>query len=264
MVNAGQVENYPGFVEGVSGADLGSFMHQQAEKYGLESLTTEVTGLAPGPPHRVLTDDSTFEADAVIIASGAEHRKIGVAGEEEFSGRGVSYCATCDGFFFRGLVVAVMGGGDTAITDALELSQHANKVYVIHRRDQLRARRVLQQRAFANPKLEFMWNSVVERIVGDKLVSELILRNVKTGESTSLPVNGLFVAIGIVPNSQYFSGILKLDNAGYIVTDGLMSTSIPGIFAAGDVRSNSARQIATAVGDGATAGKSAFSHIQER
>lgn len=264
MVNTDRVENYPGFVEGISGAELGSLMYQQAEKYGLESMITDVSGLIPGPSHRVLTTDGSFEARTVIIASGAEYRKIGVTGEEEFAGRGVSYCATCDGFFFRGRVVAVVGGGDTAITDALELSQYTSKVYVIHRRDRLRAGQVLQQRAFANPKIEFVWDSVVERIVGDKVVNGLMLRNVKTGEISPLEVNGIFVAIGIVPNSQRFSNIVQLDNGGYIVTDELMSTSVRGVFAAGDVRSNSARQITTAVGDGATAGKSAFTYIQEQ
>ena len=262
MVNATLVENYPGFPEGISGAELGSLMQQQAIKYGLEVVIAEVTGLAPGQPHNVSTTEGSFEAAAIIIAAGSEYRKLGVAGEEKLSGRGVSYCATCDGFLFRDKEVAVLGGGDTAITDALELSRHAKKVYVIHRRDQLRAGQVLQERAFAHPKLEFIWNTVVEEVLGDRLLERLELRNVKTGQQSNLKVDGLFVAVGVMPNSQQFFKILELDDAGYIVTDEMMATSAPGVFAAGDIRRNSARQIAAAVGDGATAAMSAFRYLQ--
>ncbi len=262
IVNATLVENYPGFPEGISGSELGSLMHQQATKYGLEVIIAEVTGLAPGQPYNVSTTEGSFEAAAMIIAAGSEYRKLGVAGEEKLSGRGVSYCATCDGFLFRDKEVAVIGGGDTAITDALELSRHAKKVYVIHRRDQLRAGQVLQERAFAHPKLEFIWNTVVEEVLGDRLLERLELRNVKTGQQSNLKVDGLFVAVGLMPNSQQFFKILELDDAGYIVTDEMMATSAPGIFAAGDIRRNSARQVAAAVGDGATAAMSAFRYLQ--
>jgi len=263
IVNASLVENYPGFPEGVSGFELGSLMHQQALRYGLEVITAEVTGLTQGQPSSVSTTEGSFEAAAIIIAAGSEYRKLGVTGEERLLGHGISYCATCDGFLFRDREVAVVGGGDTAITDALELSRHAKKIHVIHRRDQLRAGRVLQQRAFAQPKLEFIWNTVVEEALGDKVLEELKLRNVKTGQQSNLKVGGVFVAVGLMPNSQQFSNILQLDDIGYIVADEMMATSASGVFAAGDIRKNSARQVATAIGDGATAAMSAFRHLQE-
>jgi len=263
IVNATLVENYPGFPQGISGAELGSLMHQQAVKYGLEVVTSEVTGITSQESYSIGTTDGDFKAVAIIIAAGSEYRKLGIPGEERLVGHGVSYCATCDGFFFRNREVAVVGGGDTAITDALELTRHAKKVYVIHRRDQLRAGQVLQQRAFAQPKLEFIWSTVVEAIMGEKLMSGIKLRNVKTGQSSILKVEGIFVAVGFVPNSQQFSNILELDDTGYIVTDETMATSAPGIFAAGDIRRNSPRQIAAAVGDGATAAISASKYIQE-
>ncbi len=262
IVNASLVENYPGFPEGISGFELGSLMHQQAIRYGLEIVTAEVTGLTQGQPYGVSTTEGSFETAAIIIAAGSEYRKLGVTGEKRLSGHGISYCATCDGFLFRDREIAVVGGGDTAITDALELSHHAKKVYVIHRRDQLRAGQVLQQRAFAQPKLEFIWDTVVEEALGDKVLEELKLRNVKTGQQSNLKVDGVFVAVGLMPNSQQFSNILQLDDIGYIVVDEMMATSAPSVFAAGDIRRNSARQVASATGDGATAAISAFRHLQ--
>jgi len=262
MVNAALVENYPGFPEGISGSELGSLMHQQAVRYGLEVVTAEVTSVAPRQPYSVSTTEGSFESAAIIIAAGSEYRKLGAIGEERLSGHGVSYCATCDGFLFRDREVAVVGGGDIAITDALELSRHAKKVYVIHRRDQLRAGQVLQQQAFAQPKLEFTWDTVVEEVIGEELVKGLRLRNVKTHQLSTLEVAGVFVAVGLTPNSQYFSNIVKRDDAGHIITDETMATSALGVFAAGDIRKNSARQIAAAVGDGATAAMSAFRYLQ--
>jgi len=245
MVNATLIENYPGFPEGISGAKLGSLMHQQAVKYGLEVVSAGVTELSQGKYYIISTTEGSFEAASIVIA------------------RGVSYCATCDGFLFRGLEIAVVGGGDTAITDALELSQHAKRVYIIHRRDQLRAGQALQKRAFTHPKLEFIWDTVVEEVLGEELLSGLKLRNVKTNQQTTLKVNGVFVAVGIMPNSRSFFNILELDDTGYIVTDETMATSAPGIFAAGDIRRNSPRQVATAVGDGVTAAMSAFKYLEE-
>jgi thioredoxin reductase (NADPH) len=265
MANATLVENYPGFPEGIAGPELGSLMHQQAVKYGLEVVTADAKDISQEQPYySISTTEGSFEASAVIIAAGSEYRKMEVAGEERLSGRGVSYCATCDGFFFRNREVAVIGGGDTAVTDALELSQHASKVYVIHRRNQLRAGKALQERAFAHPKLEFIWDTVVEEVSGDKVLEELKLRNVKTGQQSNLKVNGVFVAVGFMPNSRSFFNIIEMDDAGYIVTDETMATSAPGIFAAGDIRRNSPRQIAAAVGDGVTAAMSAFKYVQEQ
>ena len=263
MVNATLIENYPGFPEGISGVKLGSLMHQQAVKYGLEVVPAGVTDLSQGKYYIVSTTEGSFEAASIVIAAGSEYRKLGAVGEERLAGRGVSYCATCDGFLFRGLEIAVVGGGDTAITDALELSQHAKRVYIIHRRDQLRAGQALQKRAFAHPKLEFIWDTVVEEVLGEELLSGLKLRNVKTDQQATLKVNGVFVAVGIMPNSRSFFNILELDDTGYIVTDETMATSSPGIFAAGDIRRNSPRQVATAVGDGVTAAMSAFKYLEE-
>jgi len=263
IVNAQVVDNYPAFPEGIPGTKLGELMHQHAIKYGLESATTEVTGVSMRHPYQVSTTDGDIQARSIIIASGSEYSKLGVAGEEELMGRGVSYCATCDGFFFRNQEVAVVGGGDTAITDALELAEHCRKVYLIHRRDQLRATKALQAKAFSQPKMEFIWNTVVEKLEGDKKLNALRLRDVKTGEPSTLEVNGVFVAVGLSPNSQLFSNLVKLNEIGFVTTDVLMRTSTPGVFAAGDVRQNSARQVITAAGDGAVAASSAFKYLRE-
>jgi thioredoxin reductase (NADPH) len=263
IANASLVENYPGFPQGIPGAELASLMHQQTARYDLDFATHDVTGIRRDGSYVISTADAQYEADAVIVAAGSEYRKMQVPGESRLAGRGVSYCATCDGFFFRNRTVAVIGGGDTAITDALELSQHASKVYVVHRRDTLRANTALQQRAFAHPKLEFVWSSVVEEVVGDNMVRGLSLLNVKTGRRSVLNVDGVFVAIGVTPNSQAFSSLLECDADGSIVADEMMATPAPGIFAAGDIRRNSPRQVSTAVGDGATAAISAFKYLKQ-
>lgn len=263
IVNARWVENYPGFPEGISGPELGEIMRQQATKYGLETRATEVTGVGSGNAHEVSTIDGNLQAKSVIVAAGSEYRKLGVQGEEKLSGRGVSYCATCDGFFFRELDVAVVGGGDTAITDALELVRHCRKVYIVHRREELRATKSLQEKVFSEPKIELVWNTVVHEIVGDRQVRSLKLRNTKTGELSNLELDGVFVAVGLAPNSHLFSRLVALDEAGFILTDGLMRTSAPGIFAAGDVRHDSFRQVVSAAGDGAAAAASAFRYLHE-
>lgn len=254
IANAELVENYPGFPDGISGLELANLMHQQATKCGLETLMAEVTGLELGGEQKIVkTTEGDLAAEAVIIASGSERSKLGVPGETEFTGKGVSYCAVCDGALFRDQKVVVVGGGNAAITEALNLTHFADKVTVIHRREELRATRTLQDKALAHPKIEFLWNTVVTEIKGEGIISELKLRNVKTGEESTLNVDGVFVSVGFKPETTYLKGILPLDAAGFIITNERMETEVPGIFAAGDVRANSIRQVVAAAGDGAIA-----------
>jgi thioredoxin reductase (NADPH) len=254
ITNAEVVENFPGFPQGVSGAELGSLMEQQATKQGLGIVMARAEKVElRGGEKVVSTGEAQYRARALVIASGSEHSKLGVPGEEEFRGRGVSYCATCDGAFFGDQVVAVVGGGNVALNDALFLTRFATKVIVIHRRDQLRATKILQERAFAQPKIQFLWDTVVESITGDSQVRELRLRNVKSGKESTLGVSGVFVAVGLRPNTGYLRGLLALDPGGFIPVNGQMQTELPGVFAAGDVRAGSARQAVSAAGDGAVA-----------
>jgi thioredoxin reductase (NADPH) len=254
IADAELVENYPGFAQGISGLELGQAMHQQATKYGLNTVIAEVTGIElKGEKKVVKTTKGNFTAKAVIIASGSERRKLGIPGEEKLTGRGVSYCATCDGPFFKEKPIAVVGGGDAAVSEALHLVKFASRVIIIHRRDQLRASPILEERARAEPKIEFLWNSMVEGIEGEDVVKRLSLRQVTTGRKSTLDIAGVFIAIGLKPNTDYLKGVLPLDSAGYIITNDKMETEIPGIFAAGDIRQNSARQAITSAGDGATA-----------
>jgi len=212
----------------------------------------------------VTTDKGEFTAKVVIIATGSERRKLGVPGEEEFIGRGVSYCGTCDAPFFKQRRVAIVGGGNVAITEALHLAKFASEVKLIHRRDQLRATRILQEKVFAEPRIELLWNTVIDAIEGQDMVKRLKLRQVKTGIESALDVDGIFVSVGISPNTAFVKGTIPLDSAGYIITNEKMETEIPGIFAAGDVRLNSAKQAITAAGDGATAAIYAERFITEK
>jgi len=254
IADAEMVENYAGFAEGVSGVELGQLMQQQAVKYGLNTTIAEVTGLELKKDKKVVkTTKGDFTTKAVIIASGLERGKLGAPGEREFTGKGVSYCATCDAPFFKQKPVAVVGGGDVAITEALHLAKFSSKVILIHRRDRLRATRILEERARAEPKIEFLWDTVVEKIEGEDVVKHLNLRQVKTGKKSTLNVTGVFIATGFKPNTGYLKGFLPLDKAGFIKTNDRMETKIPGVFATGDIRLNSARQAITAAGDGATA-----------
>jgi len=263
IVNAGLVENYPGFPQGISGLELAELMSQQATKFGLETLTAEVTRLElRGEQKVVTTTEGNLVAKAVIIASGSDRVKLGVPGEEEFTGRGVSYCAICDGALFQDQPVAVVGGGNAAINEALDLSKFASRVTVIHRRQELRATRILQERALAHPKIEFRWNTVVEAIEGREVVERLRLRHVSSGEKSILEVSGVFIAIGFKPNTGYLQGVLSLDSAGAIITNERMETNVPGIFAAGDIRSGSIRQVVSAAGDGAVAATQAERYIR--
>jgi thioredoxin reductase (NADPH) len=258
ITDAERVENYPGFPKGISGIELGQLIHEQATNYGLETLLAEVSRVVPSPRHNLVsTSEGDFVAESIIIASGSQFRKLGVAGEDKFAGRGVSYCATCDGPLFKGKTVAVVGGGDAAITEALYLSKFASAVNVIHRRSELRANKIVQERAMAEPKIEFIWDAVVTEIEGDEIVKQLMLKSTKNAKMSILKVAGVFVAIGSEPNSGQWRGLLPLDERGYVLTNELMETKIPGIFAVGDVRHNSARQAITAAGDGATAAISA-------
>jgi len=262
IINAELVENYPGFPQGISGAELGSLMEQQATKYGLEIIMAEVEGVEVGEEEKTVhTSEGQYRAKALIIAGGSEHGKLGVPGEEELRGRGVSYCATCDGAFFKDQVIAVVGGGNVAINDALFLTRFASKVIVIHRRDQLRATKILGEGALARPEIEFLWDTVVESIGGDGQVRELGLRNVKTGTKSKLEVSGIFVAVGLRPNTGYLEGVVALSQEGFILVNDQMETGVPGIFAAGDIRAGSARQVSSAVGDGATAAISAERYL---
>jgi thioredoxin reductase (NADPH) len=254
IINAELVENYPGFADGISGIDLTETMHRQATKFGMETLAAEVTAVeVAGSQKIVRTSGGDFTAGAIIIAGGSERQKLGVPGEDKYTGKGVSYCATCDGAFFRNKVVVVVGGGNAAVTEALELTKFASKVTVIHRRNELRATKIVQEKAFANPKIEFLWDSAVEEITGDTFVRKITVANLKTGKKSLLEVNGVFVNVGSQPATGYLKGLLTLDAVGAIVANDRLETSVPGIFAAGDIRSGSIRQVIGAAGDGATA-----------
>lgn len=264
IVNAEQIENYPGFSKGISGFELGQFMYQQATSYGLETLIAEVTSLKLQNKNKIVdTTEGSFTADAVILAAGSQRRKLGLPNEDRFIGKGVSFCATCDAPFFQNKAVAVVGGGDVALTEALALSKFASSVKLIHRRNQLRASKVLQERALVEGKIDILWNTIVREIEGKNAVKQLKLKQLKTGKIFTLEVAGIFIAIGLKPNTQFLKGILPLDEAGYIITNDVMETSIPSIFAAGDIRHNSARQAITAAGDGATAALSAEKFLNQ-
>jgi thioredoxin reductase (NADPH) len=257
------VENYPG-VPTVNGFDLAQTMLKQAESYGMETVYVEVTGLEQADKKwRVKTAEDTFLAKAVIVTSGAEYNKLGIPGEERLTGKGVSYCATCDAAFFRGMDVAVVGGGDAAMDEGLFTSRYADKVSVIHRRDELRAGRILQERAFANPKMDFVWNTVVEEIVGNGQVTGVKLKDVVTGKESEMPLSAVFIFIGQHPNSSILEGLVEMDAGKHAIVDEWMRTKRPGLFAAGDVRQNSARQVASSVGDGVTAAIAADHYMRD-
>lgn len=263
VVTTDWVENYPGFPEGITGFDLVQKMTAQAQKFDLNIATDEVTALDVSEPIKKITlSNRMIATHALIIAAGASPRKLGIPGEDMFYGRGVSSCATCDGPFFKDRIVAAVGGGDTAVQESLFLTKFARKVYLIHRRDRLRAEAILQERALASAKIEILWDSELTGIQGLTNVETISVRNVKSGDTQKLAVDGCFIWVGILANTAFLPEIIKVDEYGFIVVDANMQTSVPGVYAAGDVRSTPLRQIATAVGDGAIAAFSAEHYIQ--
>jgi thioredoxin reductase (NADPH) len=261
-----EVENFPGFPDGVLGPELMELMKRQAERFGAEIRIGDVTDIAlTQQPLRMTVNGELFETQSLIIATGASARLLDVPGESEFFGRGVSSCATCDGFFYRGKTVVVVGGGDSAVEEGSFLTRYASKVYIVHRRDRLRASQILQDRAMKNEKVAFIWDTVVEEIIGDENtgVTAARLRNVITRAEEVLAVDGVFLAIGHVPNTKLFEGQLKLDGQGYIVTDSRMHTNIPGVFACGDCQDYIYRQAITAAGTGCMAAMEAEKFLAE-
>jgi thioredoxin reductase (NADPH) len=255
------VENFPGFQE-ISGADLAGKFEKHALKFGLETKSmVEVTEIEDGGKTKLVkTQEGDFETKTVIITTGTTPKKLGARGELELTGRGVSYCATCDGFFFRDKTVVVVGGGDSAITEAIYLTKMTKKVMVVHRRDKLRAEKINQEHAFANPKISFVWDSVIEEVAGKQVVEKVVVRNVKTNEVSEIKTDGVFIYVGLIPNTGFAD--VKKDEWGFIITNDSRETSVKGIFAAGDCRVTPLRQIATAVGDGAIAAVSVEKYIE--
>jgi thioredoxin reductase (NADPH) len=262
---AEKVDNYPGFPQGISGMELTSLMHQQALQYGMEVVIDEVTGIKiEGEIKTAMTSQGELSAKALIIAGGSERQKLNVPGEKEYTGKGVSYCATCDAPFFRGKRVAIVGGGNAALYEALHIAKFASRVSIIHRRDQFRATPVVQDKVFAEPNIDFIWNTVVKEIQGDTFVRGLKIVDVKSGKESLLEVDGVFIAIGLIPNTAYLKGTVDMDEKGSVIVNDRMETSVPGIFAAGDIRSNSIRQVIAAAGDGAVAAVSASNFIENQ
>ena len=255
-----EIENYPGFPEGVKGQELAAMMERQTARFGAETEYTEVMGIEniDQPVKIIHTDDRDFTAKTIIIATGGSHNKLGVAGEDALAGRGVSYCAVCDGNFFRGQDVVVVGGGDSALDEGHYLSGIVNSVTFIHRRDELRGAKVLQERAFANEKVKFLWNTVVEEFRGDQALDRALVKDVKTDKTYEYPMAAAFIYVGFHPNTEYLSDLLELDSGGHIFTDIHMRTAIPMVYACGDARAESTRQLGAAVGDGITAALAAF------
>ncbi|MFB0505560.1 MAG: thioredoxin-disulfide reductase [Thermodesulfobacteriota bacterium] len=265
MTTTDVIENYPGFSH-ITGAELSNLMDEQAKGFGLTVETGEVIGLElVGDQKLVKTGEKEYRGEAIILCTGTEYRKLGIPGEAEFTGRGVSYCATCDGAFFKDSKVVVVGGGDSALTEALFLTRFAKEITIIHRRDALRATKIYQERAFADPKIDFLWSTVVEEIKGNQTVESVLVKNVTSGEVKEVPTEGVFMFIGITPKTAFLKGVVELDENGYILVDEEnLQTSVEGIFAAGDARKKLLRQVATAVGDGATAAFAVEKYLEEK
>jgi thioredoxin reductase (NADPH) len=270
MLSGGQiattekVENYPGFPQGIGGMELGQLLEEQARNFGTEmALATVEKVVVNGLVKEIHTTEGVFQGRALIIATGTRSRPLGVPGEEELKGRGVSYCVTCDGAFFQDRNVMVVGGGDSALEEALVLTKFASKVYIVHRRDELRAVRILQERADNNPKIEIIYNTVVKKINGKNSVESVTLEDLAQNKTWDVAVEGVFLYVGLIPNTEFLKGELSCNEQGYLLTGDAMETIVPGVFAAGDVREKSLRQVVTAVADGAVAAVSASKYLDE-
>jgi len=259
------IENYPGFPEGIRGPELSQMFEQQSRRFGAEVRFEQVTGLdyLNGESKVVHTTDSSYTAKTIVIATGGSHNKLEVPGEEEYSGRGVSYCAVCDGNFFKGQNVVVVGGGDAALDEGHYLAGIVDQVTIVHRRDELRATKVLQERAFSNSKFKFLWSHVVEEIVGNGVVEAVRVKDLKSDTTYNYPTAAVFVYVGFHSNSDFMKDMIPLDETGHVYTDISMQTNIPGVYACGDIRVNSDRQLGSAVGDGIVAALAAYRHISE-
>jgi len=257
------IENYPGFPDGVGGAELGQLLYKQAEKFGAEIIMDQVTSVDLNQrPFRVETYGKIYEIQALIIATGADHRKLGISGEQALTGRGVSYCGTCDGWFFKDKDIVIIGGGDSALEEGLFLTRFANSVTVIHRRDELRGGAILQKRAFENPKIKFIWDTVITEILGEESVNAVRLKNVKTGIEDVHETEGVFIFIGHTPNSKLFTEFIVMDVQGYLVINKYYETNIPGVFAAGEIADPNFRQVVTSTGMGAAAAIQATRYLE--
>ena len=265
IINVEKVENFPGFPEGIMGADLAAMTQEQAMTSGAEFIMGEVSGISTtGDYYTVSADSGDLQAKAVIIAAGSTLRLLGIPGEEEFTGRGVSQCATCDGPLYSGETVGVVGGGDSATDEALVLAQYADRVLLFHRRDELRAQQELVNRVLAEPKIEVVWNTVIDEVLGENTVSGVSITNLATGTKEARELSGLFVYVGLTPNAAIVGGLLETDGGGHVPVNVSMETSLPGVYAVGDIRQLSSSQLVSAAGDGATAAISAFRYISGR
>lgn len=265
IINIEKIENFPGFPQGISGAELGPAVQEQAMDAGAELVMAEAATVSRDGNHKVVaTDAGQYRAKAVIVAAGSRLRQLGIPGEEELYGRGVSHCATCDGPLYQGQVVGVVGGGDSAADEAMTLTQYADRVLLFHRRDRLQAQKMLQDRLHNQRKVEMVWNSTVEEVLGEGTVSGVRVRNVVTNLQNVVDLSGLFVYVGLEPNSELVRGLVKLDNAGHIPVNISMETSVPGLYAVGDIRQQSASQLVASAGDGATAAIAAYTYIRSK
>jgi len=265
MTTTEMIDNYPGFPQGVTGDELSRLMEEQAKRFGMETISGEVMEVKLNRDQKIVrTHESTLLGDTIIICTGTEYRKLGVPGEKEYAGKGVSYCATCDAAFFKDSEIFVVGGGDSALTEALFLTKFVKGLTIVHRRDALRATKIYQERAMANPKIKFLWNSVIQEIKGDQVAQAVLVKNIKTGELKEFHTEGIFLFVGLTPRTEFLKGLVQMDEAGYIVTNDNCETSVKGIFAAGDCRKKLLRQIATGVGDGATAAFAAEKYLEEK